>query len=110
MKAIKILGVIVLLFIFGTVTAQPAIAEVKIKTSAVCEMCKDRIEKAVIGINGVKSANLDVNSKVITVKYNSSLTNPDKIRQSISNTGYDADNLKANAASYKKLPSCCQKS
>ena len=83
--------------------------EVKIKTSAVCEMCKASIEKALSVEKGVKSAKLDVSSKVVTVVYRKDKTNADKIRTAVSKTGYDADQVPADTKAYEKLHPCCKK-
>lgn len=84
-------------------------AEIKILTSSQCSMCKDAIEKGLSYEKGVKSSDLNVDSKVVTVVYNTKKTNPDKIRQAISAIGYDADNVAANEKAYEKLPKCCKK-
>lgn len=83
--------------------------EVKIKTSAICEMCKARIERNLGLSKGVKESNLDLANKVVTVKYNPNKTTPEAIMATITNTGYDADELPANQKSHDKLPSCCRK-
>lgn len=82
---------------------------VDIKTSAQCEMCEERITKALTTQKGVKSVKINLENKVASVTYNSNQITPDKIRETIALTGYDADDKKANAASYKKLPGCCKK-
>ena len=84
-------------------------AEIKIKTSAQCEECKSRIEKAVNKLDGIEAADLDVESKVLTVTYQTDQTDPDEIRLAVSRVGYDADDVPANERAYKKLPKCCQK-
>lgn len=83
--------------------------EVKIKTSAICSMCKARIERNLGLSKGVKEASLDVKSKVVTVKYNEKKTDEAAIRSTISKTGYDADQVPAVQAAHDKLPSCCRK-
>ena len=81
----------------------------KIKTSAVCDMCKDRIEKGMAYEKGVKKTDLDVKTKIVTVTYNPAKTTPDDLRKAISKLGYDADNVPADKAAYAKLPACCKK-
>jgi copper chaperone CopZ len=83
--------------------------EVKIKTTAVCEMCKARIERTLGLSKGVKESNLDLKDKVVTVKYNPKKTTPEAIRATIINTGYDADGQLANMKAHDKLPDCCKK-
>jgi periplasmic mercuric ion binding protein len=80
-----------------------------IRTSAQCEMCKDRIEKALAYTKGVKKSNLDVDSKLITVIYNAAKISPEKIREAISKAGYDADSVAADPKAYESLPGCCKK-
>lgn len=82
---------------------------ITIKTSAQCEMCKERIEKALAYTKGVKKSNLDVDSKTITVVYNPGKVSPEKIREAISKTGYDADSIPADSKAYESLPGCCKK-
>jgi mercuric ion binding protein len=82
---------------------------VKIKTSAVCEMCKVRIERTLGLSKGIKESNLDLKDMVVTVKYNPSKTSPEAIRETIMKTGYDADGQLGNQKAHDKLPSCCKK-
>jgi cation transport ATPase len=82
---------------------------IQIKTSAVCGMCKDRIEGTMAYEKGVKSSVLDVDTKVVTIVYNPSKTTPDKLRTTLSKLGYDADNVPAVKSAYDKLPACCKK-
>ena len=84
--------------------------EVKIKTSAICGMCKARIERNLAFEKGVKESTLDVKSKIVTIKYNSAKTDVAKLKANISKTGYDAEEVLADEAGYAKLPSCCKKS
>lgn len=82
--------------------------QVEIKTSAICEMCKDAIEKNLVFERGVKEANLDLDTKIVTVVYNNKKTNPLAIRKSIVKTGYHADSLKRDPTAYENLPFCCK--
>jgi copper chaperone CopZ len=83
--------------------------EISITTSAQCEMCKERIEKALNETPGIKMANLDVETKVVKVVFKSNKISADQIRQAIANTGYDADTVGANEKAYGALPTCCKK-
>ena len=83
--------------------------EIKIKTSAVCGQCKDRIEQGMAYEKGIKDIVLDVDSKIATVRYNPSKTTPADIRNAISKLGYDADSIPADKIAYDKLPACCKK-
>lgn len=84
-------------------------AEIKIKTSAQCIQCKDRIEGMLAYEKGVKSSNLDLDTKVVTILYNPEKTTPEKLRLAISKLGYDADDIPLVKEAYDKLPTCCKK-
>lgn len=111
----KAFGVIVFtLFMTATNTLFSQTAEtgknyVDIKTSAQCGTCKSAIEKAVNNVDGVKSAELDLETKIVTVKYDVSKTNVDALKSAIVNIGYDADDVPADAKAYENLHSCCKK-
>lgn len=83
---------------------------VKIKTSAICEMCKERIEKNLALTKGIEKSDLNLEDQSnITVVYNPDKIDLAKIKQVIAESGYDADEVKAIKKSYKKLPYCCKK-
>ncbi|TAE87931.1 MAG: copper chaperone [Bacteroidetes bacterium] len=82
---------------------------VKIKTSAVCDMCKETLEKAMAYEKGVKNSNLDVDTKVFTVTFDPKKTNLDKLRLAIVKSGYDADGQIADEKAYNNLHACCKK-
>jgi periplasmic mercuric ion binding protein len=83
--------------------------KVKIKTSAICEMCKERIEKNLAYTKGVEASDLNLDDKVVTVTYNPKKTSVEKIKKAITEVGYDADEQTANQKGYQKLPECCKK-
>jgi copper chaperone CopZ len=72
-------------------------------------MCKDRIENGMAFEKGVKDVNLDVETKIATIKYNTKSTSPDELRKKISKLGYDADEIPCDKVAYDKLPACCKK-
>lgn len=102
---------IVLMMLLLAVNSNAQLYELKtaeIKTSAVCEMCKERIEKKVLQLEGVIEANLDIDTKILNVKYDESKISLEEIRTAISKTGYDADDVKREPKAYRKLPKCCR--
>lgn len=81
---------------------------VRIKTTAVCDECKERIEHDLSFEKGVKSSQMNLDTKEVTVVYNVQKTDPQKIRTAITRIGYDADTLKADVKAFNKLPECCK--
>ncbi len=89
--------------------SQTKAEKVKIQTSAVCGMCKATIEKALNNTEGIKYAELDVASKVATVKYNPEVISEAQIKELITLSGYDADDVIADEEAYEGLHTCCKK-
>lgn len=81
---------------------------VVIMTSAECDQCKERIEGALNYTKGVKFAELDVESRKLTVKFKNDVISLNEIKKQISALGYNADEVKADPAAYEKLPACCK--
>ena len=107
----KTKAIVLLIMLAGNLFAQSPgkLAEIKIKTSTQCEQCKNRIEGALAFEKGVEKADLNLETKTVTVIYTTGKTDPSKLRKVISKTGYDADDVKADPEAYKKLPACCKK-
>jgi cation transport ATPase len=107
----KLISAILMAAIFfaPAVFAQKKTEEIKIKTSAQCEMCKTRIETAMAYEKGVVSSDLNRVDKVLTVTYKPGKTTPDKIRKALNMVGYDADDTQADPKAYEALSPCCKK-
>ena len=111
MKALKVLFTAFTLLFFGmNAQAQGKKTEtIKIKTSAVCDMCKTTIEKGIAYEKGVQNVNLDVTTQMLTVQFRADKTNVDVLRAAVNNLGYDADETPANPKAYSRLDDCCKK-
>ena len=94
MKNLMIIAATV--FMANVTFAQKGIETVKIQTSAVCDMCKETIEKQLAFTKGVTAADLDLETFVVTVSFKSKKTSVDEIRKAINAVGYDADESPAN--------------
>jgi len=81
---------------------------IEIQTSAQCEDCKERIENGLNYTKGVVFAELNDDTKKVTVKYKTSVISAQQIRQKISEIGYSADDVKATEPGLNKLPACCK--
>lgn len=82
---------------------------VEIKSSVVCQMCKDRVEGGLAFEKGVKDVNVDLETKIITIRYNPKSITAEDLRKKISKLGYDADDVPCDKIAYEKLPACCKK-
>lgn len=72
-----------------------------------CEKCKVTIESAV-NVDGVTEKDWNIESKLMTVKYDTTKITLNGIQQLISKVGYDNDGYYGDDYAYAKLPSCCQ--
>ena len=85
-----------------------AIQTVTIQTSAQCGDCEERIESLLNYTIGVKFAELDNETKIVTVKFMSKKITVKTICEKLNEIGYDANEFKAPKATVLKLPKCCQ--
>jgi copper chaperone CopZ len=106
MKQLFFLGLLMLTSILSA--QQEGKPVIKIQTSAECNECKARIEEKLNYTKGISWSELDVPTKVCTVKYNAAKISKEEIQQIIVQLGYDADSLKADPTAYAGLPSCCK--
>jgi periplasmic mercuric ion binding protein len=119
MKQVKIMLVMAFALVISTVTNaqdakrnlrnfEPKPKSATFKVYGKCGMCKHRIENA-LKINGIRSANWDVDSKILAVQYdlNETITGEYKIQQLVASAGHDTEKYKATNALYQKLPECC---
>lgn len=116
MRITTILSV-VFLMVSLTVNAQKANKQtIVIKTQIYCSHClqcgscganiNDHIRETNKGISKV---DIDPKANTITVTYDATKTNPEKIKEAINKAGYDADEQKAPAEAVNKLDGCCRK-
>ena len=98
----------ILLLTFAAVSPVNKIEKAVIKTNAICGMCKATIEKALFALEGVESANLDLVTKKVKVRYDAELLNEATLRQAISAAGYAADDVPARPKAREGLPGCCK--
>ncbi|GAB4092421.1 heavy-metal-associated domain-containing protein [Flaviaesturariibacter terrae] len=90
--------------------ASAAFAQVKketINVSGECGMCKKTIEAAAKK-GGASFASWNVDTKVLTVRYDAKSSNTAKIQQSVAAAGYDSPGYRASDEAYNKLHACCQ--
>jgi mercuric ion binding protein len=109
-KKIQLLLGVLFFAVSASFAQTPKVKTDKIQTPTVqCESCKKKIEDYLNRVDGVQTVKVDFKKKLTTVKYLTDRTNLEAIKTHIANVGYDADDVKADAEAYKKLPKCCKK-
>lgn len=113
MKAVKLFLAVILLTVFGVTTSaqtksKPSVQQ-KTETFKVwgkCDMCKDRIEKAVKA-EGATIADWNIKTSMLTVTFDITKTNIDLLGKKLASIGHDTEKYKAPDDVYEKLPGCC---
>ncbi|MEO0043586.1 MAG: hypothetical protein RL329_3034 [Bacteroidota bacterium] len=104
MKSIQIF--ICLIFLAGNVVAQSD-STAHFPVQGLCGMCKQRIERGILG-KGVKYANWNVDSKILTVVYKTAKINLQGVHERVAALGHDTELVKADNKVYDKLHGCCK--
>lgn len=99
MKKLIVLSIALFSMVFATAAfgQRQKTQTICIKTSAECAVCKKKIETLLSSekATGIKKSNVDL-EKTVTVTYDSKKITKEKIRNVISDAGYDADTIPAN--------------
>lgn len=90
------------------VSQDMAMTELSFGVRGNCGMCKETIEKAANGVEGVVMATWDKTQKNIDVEFDESKTDAMAIHKAIAASGYDTDKVEADEEAYNSLPECCQ--
>jgi copper chaperone CopZ len=95
------------IFITGA-TANAKDASGTLTVQGKCNMCKTNIEKAAKSISGVRTAEWNKDTKVLTLRYDADKVKLESISKAIAKAGYDTNRDKASAEKYEALPNCCK--
>ncbi|MEO5907539.1 MAG: heavy-metal-associated domain-containing protein [Saprospiraceae bacterium] len=107
----KYFGLVLSFVLLSTLALTAGAGNVKTETFKVygnCGMCRSTIEKAAKSVPGVKSADWNVKTDMLTVSYQEDETTLDEIKKSIAASGYDSDTYRATDEAYNNLHGCCQ--
>ncbi|MFK8045331.1 MAG: heavy-metal-associated domain-containing protein [Crocinitomicaceae bacterium] len=86
----------------------PKFQTIEVKTSAICGECKERIENKLNYSKGVKFANLDLDTKVVKVKFKTKKLSEAEVKALIASLGYHAGDVARDDTAFDSLPGCCQ--
>lgn len=109
MKTIKffIAAIAALVFITNINAQAPVLKTEKTKVWGNCESCKARIEKT-LKIDAIFKVEWNIDSKILTVTYDTKKTSLDEIEKKVAAVGHDTEKYKADDKVYAKLPDCCK--
>ncbi len=87
---------VALFLVFGIATQTVQAESAVIKVSGMsCDDCVDRIQSALLKLDGVDKAVVDLKSGSADVTFNNEVLKLDDIRTAITKIGYSADDIKA---------------
>ncbi len=72
-----------------------------------CEQCKSRIENTLAHM-GAYTYNWDIQTKILTVSFDSLRLNRSSIQKKLAAVGHDTEGFQADIRVYNKLPECCK--
>ncbi len=101
---------IIAMCLLGTLmgTAQEKNKKMTFEVDGRCEMCKNRIEKAALGVTGVKYAVWDIPTHQLSLVVDERKTNSMTIKSAIAAVGHDSKELKATQEAYDGIHACCK--
>jgi outer membrane receptor for ferrienterochelin and colicin/copper chaperone CopZ len=76
------------------------------KVFGTCEQCKHRIESTLSGY-GTYKADWSIETKMLTVSYDSTRFTREKIEKKLADAGHDTQDFQAKDEAYFSLPKCC---
>ena len=105
----KLSYLIIITFVLGLLSCNQStpVKTVTFKVWGNCEKCKKTIESSV-AIKGVNEKDWNIESKLMTVKFDTTIVSLNEVEQLIANAGYDNDLYYGDDYAYAKLESCCQ--
>jgi len=102
-----IFTLMLLFFTLGSF-AQEKNKKLTIEVDGKCDMCKLRIEKAALGVKGVKYALWDIPSHQLSLIIDENKTNTMKVKTALVAVGHDTKELKASKEAYDSVHPCCK--
>ena len=88
--------------------AQEKNKKLNFEVNGKCDMCKMRIEKAALGVPGVKFAEWDIPTHQLSLIVDERKTNAMSIKTALVSVGHDTKELKATDEAYEKIHPCCK--
>lgn len=104
----KVLLTLVLGLFTAMTFAQEKNKKLTLEVDGKCDMCKLRIEKASLGVKGVKYAVWDIPSHQLSLIIDERKTDPMQIKTALVAVGHDTKELKATQEAYDGVHPCCK--
>ena len=96
------------------VVAQSKNAKAQLNVEGICNTCKARIEKAALGVKGVKYAQWNVDTHQLSLLLDEHKTSVPQIQEAIAKVGHSnslpdgSTKVEASEEDYNKVSDCCK--
>jgi copper chaperone CopZ len=112
MKTIKFFSIVLFISIISFVNnsaeaMNKKTTETEIKVLGNCGMCKERIENAAYSVRGVRKADWDEQTKMLTLVYRNDRAEQETIERAIAKAGHDTENIITDEETHANLHHCC---
>ncbi|AZQ60304.1 metal transporter [Maribacter sp. MJ134] len=104
----KIVLAVLMVLVTGVTFAQEKNKKLTMEVDGKCDMCKTRIEKAALGVKGVKYAMWDIPSHELSLIIDERKTDPMQVKAALVAVGHDTKELKATQEAYDGVHPCCK--
>lgn len=108
MKNLKSLVLTLALAFVFTFSANAKTESLELNTNMHCGACKTKIENSLKTMNGIEKSDVNLETKVVKLSYNSEKVSKDNIVKTIADLGFKADEVSSNVDS-KDAKSCSTK-
>lgn len=106
MKIKTLLLVALMMMGAGSLFAQEKTEKFEVKGN--CGMCKARIEKAALSVDGAIKADWNKETKMMKMVFDNRKTDVNKVQMAIAKAGHDTKMYKTSDEAYEKLAECCK--
>jgi len=103
-------SILIIMLAFSCYSQEKTTSKVQManfKVEGVCGMCEKRIESA-LDIVGIKRADWDLETSMITVIYNPKKITEDEMHQILADAGHRTSKKQKSKVAYEKFPNCCK--
>lgn len=105
--SLKLIRIAILVFAYVVASSCASYEEKSFFVGGNCEECGEIIEKAA-KVKGVKSADWNYNTSLLTISFAPSILSEDEIQKNIASGGFDTRFYPADEEAKSKLPECCK--
>jgi len=105
MNKVLVIGLMFLMITF--LSCKNTVVETQVHVWGSCDLAKTKIDSAA-KLEGVIKADWNKDTKLLTIKFDSSKVSLDQILKSVSMAGFDNEGYFADDYAYNKLPLECQ--